>query len=159
MSEKNTAFVKFIFLYLTSIILVSIAVCKNFGSVPKMKANQELSPEVNMSSQEKMLSQMQKINAYFTEIKNLEQQLTEIKDDAKKTGKIATQIDKITFRIRAEVNKYQDMSDSKLHAEIFKNYKHLLALRQTNDSLKKENLNAKEELNECKTYGAALTFK
>lgn len=159
MSEKNTTFGKFIFLYLTSIILVSIAVFKNFGTPPKMKARETVSSEAKMVVQQKLLFQIQRINAYFKEIESLEHQLAGTENDAQKIGKIATKIDKITFRIQAEVNKCQNMSNSELHTEIFKNYQHLLALRRTNDSLKKENLNAKEELSECKNYGAALTLK
>jgi len=159
MSESNATFGKFIFLYLTSIILVSIAVYKNFGTPPKMKSNRVVLVETKMVSQQKLLFQIQKINDYFKEIENLENELARVEDDAQKIGKIATKIDKITFRIQTEVDRCQNMSDSELHIEIFKNYQYLLALRKTNDSLKKENLNAKEELSQCKTSGAAFTLK
>ena len=159
MSESNATFGKFILLYLTSIILVSIAVYKNFGTPPKMKANQGGMTEAKMVSQQKMLFQIQKINTWLKEIERLESQLKKSGGNAQEVGQLATRIDKITFKIRTEVNKCQNMSDAELHVEIFKNYQYLLALRKTNDSLKKVNLNVKVELNECITYRAAFTAK
>ena len=81
-------------------------------------------------------------------------------NDAYEIGKIKTEIDRKTIRLRSEIEKYRSESDGELYAEVFKNFDRLVSLLIVNGGLKKENLYAKEALDDCKqTSGTALTIK
>jgi len=156
----SKTFWKFTLLYLASILLVGIAVFQNAKLSPKMKASPAISVEKRLINQQKLLFKIQKINQYLTELEALENRLTSVEDNAREIGKIKTEIDRTTLRLRSEIEKYRVESDGELYTEIFKNFDRLISLRMVNDGLKTENLQTKEALNECKhTSGAALTFK
>jgi len=160
MNDKSKTFWKFTLLYLASILLVGIAVFQNVKLSPKMKALPAVSVEQRLVNQQKLLFKVQKINQYLVELEALESQLTSIEDNAREIGKIKTEIDRTTLRLRSEIEKYRAESDGELYTEIFKNFDRLISLRMVNDGLKTKNLETKEALNECKqTSGAALTFK
>ncbi len=149
MSIANNTFWKFMLLYLTSIVLVGIAVLKNFKPPPKMKANQTMSAEAQLVNQQKLLFKVQKINDYFIKLDDLEANLQEA-HDAQSIGKLKTSIDRMTLKLSAEIDKYRHESTDELYVEIFKNFDRLISMRKINNELRKENLYAKEELDECK---------
>ncbi len=160
MNEKSKTFWKFTILYLASILLVGIAVFQNAKLSPKMKAASAISVEERLVNQQKLLFKVQKINEYLAELENLERRLSLIENDAREIGKIETQIDRNTLRLRSEIEKYRAESDGELYAEIFKNFDRLINLRMANDGLKIENLHTKEALNECKHASVStLTLK
>jgi len=160
MNQKSKTFWKFTLLYLASILLVGIAVFQNAKLSPKMKATPTLSVQERLVNQEKLLFKVQKINQYLIGLEGLEEQLSAVENDAREIGKIKTEIDRTTLRLRSEIEKYRAESDGELYAEIFKNFDRLISLRMVNDGLKIENLHAKEALNECKqASGATLTLK
>lgn len=146
-------------LYLTSIILVGIAVLKNFKPPPKMKANQTMSAEAQLVNQQKLLFKVQKINDYFIKLDELEANLQQA-EDAQTIGKLKTSIDRTTLKLSAEIDKYRHESTDELYVEIFKNFDRLVNMRKINDHLRKENLYAKEELDECKQIsGVTVSLK
>ena len=160
MNEKSKTFWKFTALYLTSILLVGIAVFQNAKLSPKMQAAPAISVEERLVNQQKLLFKIQKINQYLTELEDLEHQLKVVENNAREIGKIKTEIDRITLRLRSEIEKYRAESDGELYVEIFKNFDRLISLRMINDGLKMENLHAREALDECKqTSDATLTLQ
>lgn len=160
MNEKSQTFWKFTILYLASILLVGIAVFQNAKLSPKMKAAPAISIEKRLVNQQKLLFKIQKINQYLTELEDLEHQLEAVENNAREIGKIKTEIDHTTLRLRSEIEKYRAESDGELYAEIFKNFDRLISLRMANDGLKMKNLHVKEALNECKqTSGSVLTLQ
>lgn len=159
MNDKSKTFWKFAVLYFASITLVGIAVFKNVKLSPKMKASSTVSAEDRLVNQQKLLFKVQKINQYLIDLDDLEGRLSTIENDAYQIGKIKTEIDRKTLRLRSEIEKYRSESDGELYAEIFKNFDRLISLLIANDGLKKENLYAKEALDDCKqTSGTALTL-
>lgn len=159
MSIENKKFWKFILLYLTSIILVGVAVYKHFKSTPKMQANYAISAEKQLVNQQKLLFKVQKINDYFGKLDGLEEDLKTAKD-AQKIGKLKTEIDKTSLKASIEISKYRYESEEELYVEIFKNFDRLIDMRKINDGLRKENLYTKEELDECKQIsGTTVSFK
>lgn len=158
MNEKSKTFWKFTLLYLISILLVGIAVFQNVKLSPRMKASPIVSVEERLVNQQKLLFKIQKINEYLSELEILEDRLSDTENNAREIGQIKTQIDRITLRLRSEIEKYRDESDGELYAEIFRNFDRLISLRMLNDGLKIKNLQAQEALNECKqTSESVLT--
>jgi len=158
MNEKSKTFWKFALLYLTSILLVGVAVFQNAKLSPRMKASPTISAEEKLINQQKLLFKVQKINEYLAELEVLEDRLSDIENNAREIGQIKTQIDRIMLRLRSEIEKYRGESDGELYAEIFRNFDRLISLRSLNDGLKIKNLQAQEALNECKqTSESAFT--
>jgi len=128
MNEKSQTFWKFTILYLASILLVGIAVFQNAKLSPKMKAAPAISIEKRLVNQQKLLFKIQKINQYLTELEDLEHQLEAVENNAREIGKIKTEIDHTTLRLRSEIEKYRAESDGELYAEIFKNFDRLIRI-------------------------------
>lgn len=160
MNDKSKTFWKFSLLYLISILLVGIAVFQNVKSSPKMKASSVVSPQKQLVNQQKLLFKVKKINQCLIDLDNLESRLITIENNAYEIGKIKTEIDRKTLRLRSEIEKYYGESDGELYTEIFKNFDRLVSLKMVNDGLKEENLHTKEALNDCKEASdATLTLK
>jgi len=160
MNEKSMTFWKFTLLYITSILLVGIAVFQNAKLSPKMKAAPAVSVEERLVNQQKLLFKVQKVNQYLLELEALEDRLEANQDKAREIGRIKTEMDRTTLRLRSEIEKYRAESDGALYAEVFKNFDRLMSLRMLNDGLKIQNLQTREALDECKHASeAVLTFK
>jgi len=160
MNEKSKTFWKFTSLYLTSILLVGIAVFQNVKSSPKMKPSPIASVDEQLVNQQKLLFKVQKVNQYLKELETLEDKLSSNGNNARKIGQTMAEIDRTTLRLRSEIEKYRAESDGELYTEIFKNLDRLISLRIRNDGLRIQNLQTEAALNECKqASGTALTLK